>query len=33
MGCDQLQGFLFSPAVSAGTFERMVREKRRLSLD
>jgi EAL domain-containing protein (putative c-di-GMP-specific phosphodiesterase class I) len=33
MGCDQLQGFLFSPAVSAEAFERMVREKRRLSLD
>ena len=33
MGCDQLQGFLFSPPVSAETFERMLREKQRLSLD
>ena len=28
--CDQLQGFLFSPAVAAEDFERMVREDRRL---
>ncbi len=33
LGCDQLQGFLFSPPVSATEFERMIREKRRLCLD
>ena len=33
LGCDQLQGYLFSPPVTAGAFEALVREKRRLSLD
>ena len=33
LGCDQLQGFLFSPPVAATTFELMVREKKRLRLD
>jgi len=33
LGCDQLQGYLFSPPVAAEEFERMVREKRRLALD
>ncbi len=32
LGCDQLQGYLFSPPVSAADFERMVREKRRLAV-
>ncbi|MGZ8320271.1 MAG: EAL domain-containing protein [Telluria sp.] len=32
LGCDQLQGFLFSPAVSAAEFERMQREGVRLSV-
>ena len=31
LGCDQLQGFLFSPAVTADDFERMLRDRRRLS--
>lgn len=30
LGCDQLQGYLFSPAVSAAEFERMQREGTRL---
>ncbi len=33
LGCDQLQGFLFSPGVSADEFERMVREDVRLKLE
>ena len=33
LGCDQLQGFLFSPPVAAGEFEKMIREGRRLCLD
>ncbi len=33
LGCDQLQGFLFSPAVSSNEFERMVRDDVRLCLD
>ena len=33
LGCDQLQGFLFSPAVTPKEFERMVREDVRLRLD
>jgi diguanylate cyclase (GGDEF)-like protein/PAS domain S-box-containing protein len=33
LGCDQLQGFLFSPPVAANEFERMVRQKQRLCLD
>ena len=33
LGCDQLQGFLFSPGVSADEFERMVREGVRLKLE
>lgn len=33
LGCDQLQGFLFSPALDADAFARMVTERRRLSLD
>ncbi|MFZ4539723.1 EAL domain-containing protein [Propionivibrio sp.] len=33
LGCDQLQGYLFSPPVAAADFECMVREKRHLSLD
>uniref|UniRef100_UPI00293D4746 putative bifunctional diguanylate cyclase/phosphodiesterase n=1 Tax=Janthinobacterium sp. TaxID=1871054 RepID=UPI00293D4746 len=31
LGCDQLQGYLFSPAVPAAEFERMLREGQRLS--
>jgi EAL domain-containing protein (putative c-di-GMP-specific phosphodiesterase class I) len=30
LGCDQLQGYLFSPPVTAEAFERMIREKKRL---
>jgi len=30
LGCDQLQGYLFSPPVEAGVFEGMVREGKRL---
>ncbi len=30
LGCDQLQGYLFSPPVIADTFATMVREDRRL---
>ncbi|MBL8414238.1 MAG: EAL domain-containing protein [Propionivibrio sp.] len=33
LGCDQLQGYLFSPPIAAEEFERLVREGRRLSLD
>lgn len=33
LGCDQLQGFLFSPAIAAEAFEQMVREQRRQHLD
>ncbi|OWW21418.1 putative bifunctional diguanylate cyclase/phosphodiesterase [Noviherbaspirillum denitrificans] len=32
LGCDQLQGYLFSPPVVAGDFERMVRDGKRLNL-
>lgn len=32
LGCDQLQGYLFSPAVPARDFEQMVIEGRRLAL-
>jgi EAL domain-containing protein (putative c-di-GMP-specific phosphodiesterase class I) len=32
LGCDQLQGFLFSPAVSAEAFASLVQEGRRLAL-
>lgn len=32
LGCDQLQGYLFSPAVPAVEFERMLREGQRLAL-
>jgi diguanylate cyclase (GGDEF)-like protein/PAS domain S-box-containing protein len=32
LGCDQLQGYLFSPPVPAGDYERMVREGKRLAL-
>jgi len=32
LGCDQLQGYLFSPPVAAEHFERMVREGKRLKL-
>jgi diguanylate cyclase (GGDEF)-like protein/PAS domain S-box-containing protein len=33
LGCDQLQGFLFSPPVAAAEFERMVHDGVRLTLD
>jgi len=33
LGCDQLQGYLFSPPVAAGDFENFIREARRLNLD
>jgi len=33
LGCDQLQGYLFSPAIEASAFAQMLKEKRRLSLD
>ncbi|MFN4103384.1 MAG: EAL domain-containing protein [Tepidimonas sp.] len=33
LGCDQLQGFLFSPPVDLDTFETLVRQDRRLPLD
>lgn len=33
LGCDQLQGFLFSPAVDAQAFEKMIQTHQRLSLD
>jgi EAL domain-containing protein (putative c-di-GMP-specific phosphodiesterase class I) len=32
LGCDQLQGYLFSPAVSATEFARMQRDGERLSV-
>ena len=32
LGCDQLQGYLFSPPISSEEFEHMLREGRRLSL-
>jgi diguanylate cyclase (GGDEF)-like protein/PAS domain S-box-containing protein len=31
LGCDQLQGYLFSPAVPAAEFERMLRDGQRLA--
>jgi diguanylate cyclase (GGDEF)-like protein/PAS domain S-box-containing protein len=31
LGCDQLQGYLFSPAVPAADFERLLREGQRLA--
>ena len=33
LGCDQLQGYLFSPPVSAEELDQMIRENRRLQLD
>jgi diguanylate cyclase (GGDEF)-like protein/PAS domain S-box-containing protein len=33
LGCDQLQGYLFSPPVKADEFAQMVRDERRLKLD
>lgn len=33
LGCDQLQGYLFSPPVTADELARMISEGRRLSLD
>ena len=33
LGCDQLQGYLFSPAVPAREFEQMLREKWSLPLN
>jgi diguanylate cyclase (GGDEF)-like protein/PAS domain S-box-containing protein len=33
LGCDQLQGFLFSPGVPADQFARMVQDRVRLNLD
>ena len=33
LGCDQLQGYLFSPAIPPEAFELMVRQGRRLTLD
>ena len=33
LGCDQLQGFLFSPPVPAAEFEKMVIEDKRLKFD
>jgi len=33
LGCDQLQGYLFSPAVEPGELTRMMRENVRLTLD
>ena len=33
LGCDQLQGYLFSPPIAAEEFEHMIREGRRLLLD
>ena len=32
LGCDQLQGFLFSPPVAADDFARMIREGQKLSI-
>jgi EAL domain-containing protein (putative c-di-GMP-specific phosphodiesterase class I) len=31
LGCDQLQGYLFSPPVPADDFARMLREGKRLA--
>ena len=33
LGCDQLQGYLFSPPITADAFARMLGEGRRLALD
>ena len=33
LGCDQLQGYLFSPPVPVAEFEKMVAEDRRLKFD
>jgi len=33
LGCDQLQGYLFSPPIEPNAFARMVKKKQRLSLD
>jgi EAL domain-containing protein (putative c-di-GMP-specific phosphodiesterase class I) len=33
LGCDQLQGYLFSPPVPVADFEKMVREDKRLKFD
>jgi len=33
LGCDQLQGYLFSPPVNAAEFATMVTARRRLELD
>lgn len=33
LGCDQLQGYLFSPPVAANDFAQMIRAKRQLPLD
>ncbi|MNR68330.1 RNase II stability modulator [compost metagenome] len=32
LGCDQLQGYLFSQPVPAADFERMLREGKRLAV-
>jgi EAL domain-containing protein (putative c-di-GMP-specific phosphodiesterase class I) len=33
LGCDQLQGYLFSPPVAPEAFEHLLRQGHRLSLD
>jgi len=33
LGCDQLQGYLFSPPVPVAQYEQMVRDDVRLQLD
>lgn len=33
LGCDQLQGYLFSQPVGASEFERMIRDRKRLDFD
>ena len=33
LGCDQLQGYLFSPPLGADAYARLVAEDRRLDLD
>jgi EAL domain-containing protein (putative c-di-GMP-specific phosphodiesterase class I) len=33
LGCSQMQGWLFSPAVPAAEFAAMLREDRRLAVD
>lgn len=33
LGCDQLQGYLFSSPIAADAFEYMIKEKRCLLLD